>query len=115
MIKKEASHLGQALAYSLIACVLIVAIAYGEIGERSWTARIFPDRVNLQAEYLPGEFSTLRQCKIAAKKALKESSVEHSEFGAYECALNCRDTDGGWEQRCDAIISGSLFRDQFVK
>jgi hypothetical protein len=74
----------------------LIALSLVGCGER-WEGFVYPDKNNLANHLSIGEYSSLENCRDAARSALKDISSITS--GDYECGLNC--SDGASQKICE--------------
>ncbi len=74
--------------FKLIFIFLFVFTLMGCDKRDTWHGVVYPDRDNLGDALQIGSFDTLRECGIAAIKALDR--LHTLEGGDYECGKNCR-------------------------
>jgi len=73
-----------------LAALTLVAVALGCKSE--WHGFVYPDRDNLLTYRDIGVYSTLEDCRAAARAAL--ASANATDRGDYECGKNCRPSGG---------------------
>ena len=75
--------------------LVVLALMLGFVGCRRerWSGWAYPDKTDLTASVVVGDFETLNACRVASTERLR--MLNSLETGDYECGLNCRPSETG--------------------
>ena len=86
----------------LIIGAVIVAIYFVWFAEDDvWSAYVYPNANDLMVDHFAGEFSTLENCRDAAKTMIEINGWTNAD---YECGLNCEPWEGTSINVCEETL-----------
>jgi hypothetical protein len=82
---------------SRVSALMVAALAAWACSER-WDGFVYPEKANLLEVRNIGTYSSLEDCRRAARSVL---AALDATTGDFECGLNCRPPDSGGLHVCE--------------